>query len=498
MGAVKTEQALSVPVFPYPQARQYLIDAVARWLPKDLSGYAEKVVDLHLDPRNFPMSIAINKPALVKALQEEKSLEELREFITFEDTRTASGIARVMVRTHLNRSGINYVSRGFKNKTLANRVLGVFPPGLDPRILTSWSALISRWISFAADSHRRGITDDEGQPLFSPEDMNSLQALRGVSPEEYKNAKDHTGVHNNWGRLMAGIHSGLVYFQNEYGFDPRKIGEVIEAASVSDKTVNKLVSNTSHGIDEYGKTLAGSFYADLGAASFVKDDVHVVDSIAAFTGRSTSQVKGSFAFDVLHHSAKVHGVTARAIDKVMYLTCSTDLNLFGFRLPKNRANAEKVRFLEFLNGFSPVSTTTDVLRESRVVIGTAANHVLRIFEKHASPLISKDQFLSDPLEGDEGDGAVYAYFDADGRALYVGMTSRKVKAQLRDQTSPHKNAIWWDQWHAMRFLRMTEESDRSVMEMMLIAALNPPFNVKPGGIDATVLFSSMISHQHES
>lgn len=83
--------------------------------------------------------------------------------------------------------------------------------------------------------------------------------------------------------------------------------------------------------------------------------------------------------------------------------------------------------------------------------------------------------------GDTGTGAVYAYFDQRGSALYVGLTGRRVKARLHDQTSPHKTKPWWRKWKTMRFIQMPEIADRQILEFLLIVAYAPPFNTKPSG-----------------
>ena len=69
--------------------------------------------------------------------------------------------------------------------------------------------------------------------------------------------------------------------------------------------------------------------------------------------------------------------------------------------------------------------------------------------------------------GDDGSGAVYVYYGANGAALYVGQTGRKVKARLHDQTSPHKKKLWWKKWKTMRFVQLTDDMDRQILEFLL-------------------------------
>jgi len=349
MSSPRTGADRELPVFPYFEARKYLVEAVARWLPNELSKFAEKLVDLHLDPKNFPMPIKVDKVAMTRALQDGETLQQLRQYISFEDTKTAAGICRVMVRTHLNRSGINFVSRGFSSKTLAERVMVTFPVGLDPRRLVTWKALTSNWLEFAKIARGQGTRDEKGKVLFSDEDIASLERLSEIEGESYRSARDTAGIHNNWARLVTGVYTGMTYLEKRHGFDADRVWEGINEASKSAKTARNLVKEASRSIDEYGPTLAGSFFADLGASRFVKDDVHVVASIAAMMGVDTRDVRSEFAFNVMQNSADVHGVTPRAVDKVMYLACSTNLYLFNFRLDQSQAGLEKSKFLQFLD-----------------------------------------------------------------------------------------------------------------------------------------------------
>ena len=88
---------------------------------------------------------------------------------------------------------------------------------------------------------------------------------------------------------------------------------------------------------------------------------------------------------------------------------------------------------------------TPTLRKS---IGAAADVARLWFESRTTPK-SQQEFEAKGKLGDSGDGSVYAYFDADGKGLYVGLTKRRVKARLHDQTSPHKDKPWWSEWKTM-------------------------------------------------
>lgn len=99
----------------------------------------------------------------------------------------------------------------------------------------------------------------------------------------------------------------------------------------------------------------------------------------------------------------------------------------------------------------------------------------------------KDFFAKGKL-GDNGTGAVYAYFDANGKALYVGEASRPIKRRMHDETSPHKNTTWWESWETVRFVQVQDRTDRLTLELLLILALQPPFNSKPGARAVGAMF----------
>jgi hypothetical protein len=134
----------------------------------------------------------------------------------------------------------------------------------------------------------------------------------------------------------------------------------------------------------------------------------------------------------------------------------------------------------------------ELLENCRSSIGNAAKAVADFFKNSATLAITRDEFKKrGRLVGDRSDGAVYVYFDAQGDAVYVGETGRHVKSRLHDQTSAHKNSIWWKTWTTMRFLPMSDNSDRLIMETLLITSLNPKHNVKPGQINVAEIFKSM-------
>ena len=122
-----------------------------------------------------------------------------------------------------------------------------------------------------------------------------------------------------------------------------------------------------------------------------------------------------------------------------------------------------------------MSIPTSILRKS---LGASSDVAKLWFEDRTEPK-SRDVFEAKGKLGDDGSGAVYAYFDKNNIALYVGLTSRKVKSRLHDVTSPHKKKSWWKQWKTMRFVQLSDDMDRQILEFLLIISYAPQFNEKP-------------------
>ena len=82
--------------------------------------------------------------------------------------------------------------------------------------------------------------------------------------------------------------------------------------------------------------------------------------------------------------------------------------------------------------------------------------------------------------GDKGTGSVYVYIGDKGRVIYVGETGRKIKDRQHDVKSPHKKQKWWNEWNEVRFLHVSDRTERITLELFLILQLNPRENTKPG------------------
>ncbi len=128
--------------------------------------------------------------------------------------------------------------------------------------------------------------------------------------------------------------------------------------------------------------------------------------------------------------------------------------------------------------------STQVLRDSL----SAATAVARTWFEERAPIKTRQQFEARGGLSDDGSGAVYAYFTAEGKAVYVGETGRTVKARLHDETSPHKKQDWWQGWTYMRFVALPDDTDRFVLESLLIAGYEPTANKKPTAKSISELF----------
>jgi hypothetical protein len=350
-------------IFPVEAAKQFLEDSLGRvltsnwgdWIASSLPQVARTIVDLHLDPENFAMPLRIETQGLRDLIRQgNHSPRRLREFMAFEDTKSIQGICRVMVRTHLNRSGLGFVSRGEKkdtDKSLSRRVLGPFETDFKPTELVEWNGLLTAWLDFAQACIERGDVAPKGEALFSECDIRSLVNLEKLAPDERADRRKwNHEIHNNWGRLVLGVHSGLNYLNRFYGLKADRLWSRIKEASQSVEGVEALMMEVQRNIREYGTALAGSFLADLGSDRFVKIDTHVKDAVAACLQKDKEQVRNSEAFEIIRNTALEHKIAPRSIDKIMYLGGSGRWYLVDLR--NSQPPKAKREFLDCLRRFS--------------------------------------------------------------------------------------------------------------------------------------------------
>lgn len=103
---------------------------------------------------------------------------------------------------------------------------------------------------------------------------------------------------------------------------------------------------------------------------------------------------------------------------------------------------------------------------------------------------TREQWDAKGQLGDQGNGAVYVFFDAHDRAIYVGESGRTIKSRQHDETSPHKRAPWWPSWTKVGFVPVSDRTDRLTLELLLILGLSPEANEKPGSREINAMFET--------
>lgn len=344
-------------MFPYKEAKKKLIEILARELPIELRGKAEFIVDLHLreDTLAMPhMELEYQQEIQLKILSDSYTLDEIRNQLILEDPHEKSGIFRVLVRTHLNRTGINHVSMGYFEKTLSPRILN-FTDTIDINDdMSSQSGqikLISKWLDFAkqnCDPAIPNIFHDERaittlETLLDQVMNNNLILTRRITARHlWKNLNIDLG----WCRIVLGVITGLQYLQaNNWN-----TFEQANRNALNYKEIHKLTKDYQNNICEYGYALGGSFLADLGSPFFVKDDTHVRSCMIALGHIGTIEER----VESVIRCANELKISPRILDKVMYIACSGNLYLLGIRLP--HPGRTKEEFISFLEGYRRLTT----------------------------------------------------------------------------------------------------------------------------------------------
>ena len=334
--------------FPFKEAKQLLINLTREGLPSNLKNKAELILNLHLDEETFPMSDMSeeDQKGLCELIENGASLEEVKSKLTFEKTRTPEGIFRVMVRTHLNRSGIGNISEGIsaKRKTQSPRVLNYtntirFADASEQEIILGWYefALINRDLEKPAlyynDSAIKAL-----ESLLEKVNKDGTISSKGITSSKLQK---ELGINLGWCRIVLGIITGIKYLRANNWVELQRKSF---ADTLSYNDIDKMIKDCSKNVCEYGYALGGSFFGDLGSPYFVKDDVHVRDGInALFENLSSSEKR----VEVLINSAQNIGVKPRVLDKILYFGGSGNYYLIGQKLSNSRSI--KTKFIEGLN-----------------------------------------------------------------------------------------------------------------------------------------------------
>ena len=309
---------------------------------------ARRILDVHLDPHNFPMPVQSQaaEAGLLALCNGQADLGTAAEILDFEPTREIHGIVRVLARTHINRQGVGDVTRGAQWKSQSPRVMKLFE-GLrhvdDFRAWLDHRVMIDRWLSVAESSSREGAPVDV---QFDIRDVESLHALRRLSREQARrlNVSQVPGLaKRGWGRVVLGLHTGVMYLEERFAMSADRIWAAVDSTTTAQEVATLSADARMH-VTEFGPALSASFFADLGSEQFIKPDVHVVDvASAALGGAATATPEVSVAF-VRRVAAEV-GLSPRAVDKLMFLACSQKFYLAGLPHSKRAANGGKADLL---------------------------------------------------------------------------------------------------------------------------------------------------------
>ena len=311
---------------------------------------AQRLLAVHLDPRFFAMPI--HGTAEEQKLREWSASEESGsaiEFLKTEDTLTMKGIVRVLLRTHINRQGVQQVRRAAAWPAQSPRVLDLVDVATSEEEIKSWleyDKLMASWLAVARANHRTGVAADR---YYDDLDLKAIERLAALSSDEAKSltapaAAKRLGLEKeNWAKVVLGLYSGLHYLNDFFSFDAKEVVRRVRGAK-SALEVDHLVKEARTNVEQFGPALSASFFADLGYMDFVKADVHVIDVTTAALNLSPKATPQQ-SIDYVRSLAAAEGVSPRAIDKLMYLSCKGNFYFAGVAISKNQANSQKAELL---------------------------------------------------------------------------------------------------------------------------------------------------------
>jgi len=354
-------------LFPFSEAKNKLVDLIRPNLPDDLKIHTLSILDLHLRTDTLAMpNMTDDQEILIRnMIIENQPLDEIQKSLILEKTSSKVGIFRVLVRTHLNRQGVNHVSKGFKNKTLSPRILNFTDTiDLEKDLKELLKEFIPNWLDFMNKNQDKNRTDlyYSEDALITLTSINNAINNKSISifnenlqcnftaPKLQKRLQEIYPINMKkidlgWCRIVLGITSGLIYL-NHRSWDHYQQASNSE---LTYKEIHKLINQAKKMVSEYGYALAGSFFADLGGTGFVKDDTHVRACVEAITNQRHSPETGvKYVID----SSKMLEIHPRILDKLMYLAGSSNFYLIGVKA-KNSESIKK-QFLEFLKSKSNI------------------------------------------------------------------------------------------------------------------------------------------------
>lgn len=325
---------------------------MAEHLPQEYRDLSRQIIALHLNEGALAMPRVTPTEAerAILAMRDGASVDEIINVISMEDGKTREGMFRVLVRTHLNRSGINNVSMGYKEKTLSPRILN-FSDTIDIEKpiceISNQVKFLEDWATFASQHFAHAdpavAYDERGRDTL-------VRILHGlpddglahfVNCRSGKKLRNHVDGDLGWCRIILGIFTGLRFLQEQQW----SCFKTTQEPNLNANEINRLIKDCSHQVVQYGHALAGSFYADLGSTRFVKDDTHVRACMMAIDSSLTS-VEDRVNNLIICSDAS--GIAPRIMDKLFYTACSGNLPLLGLKL--ERPQVAKATFIERLAG----------------------------------------------------------------------------------------------------------------------------------------------------
>jgi hypothetical protein len=322
--------------------RAHAIETIQIVEPKLTARSATRLLDVHLDPRNYAMPIhaPADERALVALCTGPDDLARAHELVHFEPVQTIRGICRVMARTHLNRTGIGAIRIGAAYPTMSARLLRIFDAARSDDELRAWgdfTPLVDTLLAVARG--HRGRPCDEA---FDDDDIRTLEILRGLSALEARRLPK-TALpampKSNWEKVVRGLSTGVLFLRDHYDFSATRVWDTI-GRPLSFAEVQRLTAEAQQAVREFGPALAPSFFADLGSPYFVKPDTHVIDVATWVSGRGTTATPAE-AIAFVHRLAIEVGYAPRTVDKIMYFACSANLYLAGLQAEKGVALRRK-------------------------------------------------------------------------------------------------------------------------------------------------------------
>lgn len=331
----------------FDDLKSALIDISKKYLPDEFIDSSEMLVDMHLslDTLSMPNMGSEQITKVQHLLLDGADLAEVKGALDLEDGSNPNGMFRVLARTHLNRSGMNDISMGSQNKTLSPRILepaseinldfSIKELEAQKHILGAFNKMAfdsvkHNDISRRCDEDSRRSLDNIYKFVDAGNDLLTFRSAHVLSKQ--------VDCQLNWARIILGLISGLNFLQSKNWACFQEASE----DQLNAENVLHLIKTCKEQVVEFGTALAGSFYADLGGARFVKDDTHVRQCAEACGLNLSVNQRVEWVIN----EADRMGVPPRILDKIFYTAGSGKFNLVGIEF--EHPHLAKTEFLNFL------------------------------------------------------------------------------------------------------------------------------------------------------